>query len=426
MTDPTCNIYYLLIPKRLKLINLRILFLTFISILLSIVVIAQTKDRCYEQAASFYDPQLSIDLEEYTTQWLRDKRAISRSKITIPVVVHIVWKEEEDNISEEQIHSQIAALNRDFQLENNNLSIVPNSFENSIGNVGFEFCLATVDPEGNSTTGITRTETRFTNVGARLADPIIYYTDEGGKDAWDTEKYLNIWVGEIPNILGYATRPGEHIAAEDGVVVHTDCFGTMGTVKPPYDLGRTTTHEIGHYFNLLHLNGDGISCEEGDMVLDTPPQMTNYRGCPDSNIFSCGSQDLIANYMNWVDDACMALFTQGQVDRMHAALNGARSGLLENTSCLTTNISTNAPLSMESILSIYPNPARDHIYVKNISHQVLEISYQIFDTKGKVIKEGIFQNNNELNRISLPFPRGMYFLKCTLEKEVLIKALLLF
>ncbi len=363
-----------------------------------------------------------MDLEAYTDQWIKNKPLTSRSKITIPVVVHIVWnKEEDNNISDEQVHSQIAALNRDFQLENDNLDIISSSFENIIGNVGFEFCLATSDPDGNPTNGITRTETRFTNIGTR-GNSIIYYTEEGGKDAWDTNKYLNIWVAEVPGILGYASRPGANNEFEDGVVINTHAFGTVGTVQAPYNLGKTTTHEIGHYFNLLHLAGDNPSCEEDDMVLDTPNQMTNYFGCPDINIFSCGTQDLVSNYMHFVDDACMAMFTQGQVDRMHAALNGARSGLLENTACLTTTVST----SIDSNLTIYPNPTTDYVYLKNTSDRVQDINYQIFDTKGRIIKEGIIRNNDRLNRISLPYPSGVYFIKYTIEQEEIIKVLLLF
>ena len=343
---------------------MRTLFLILVSIYLSFSVSAQTKDRCFVKTAPFHDLQLSLDLEVYTARWLKEQPLRSRSKITIPVVVHIVWNKEEDNISDEQIHSQIVALNRDFQLANDNLDIIPNNFEDIIGNVGFEFCLATVDPEGNPSTGITRTETSRTNVGT-MGDTIIYYTDLGGRDAWNTERYLNIWVAEISDnsgVLGYASRPGANKAEEDGVVVHTKCFGTLGTVEPPYDLGKTTTHEVGHYFNLLHLHGDQATCEDDDLVADTPSQMTNYLGCPDIFTFSCGSLDLIANYMNWVDDACTALFTKGQAERMHAALNGARSGLLENNTCLVT---TSIPLTTVSTLSIYPNPATDYIYLKN-------------------------------------------------------------
>lgn len=404
---------------------MRILLLIHITLLFATATVAQTKDRCFVRTAPFHDLRLSIDLEKYTSQWVRERPLTSRSKTTIPIVVHIVWNKEEDNISDEQIHSQITALNRDFQLKNENLNIIPSSFESSIGNVGFEFCLATVDPEGNSTTGITRTKTRFTEVGARLQDPLIYYTDKGGRDAWDTERYLNIWVAELSSTLGtlgYASRPGANKTEEDGVVVHTNYFGTLGTVIPPYNLGKTTTHEIGHYFNLLHLHGEQTTCEDDDMVADTPQQMTNYLGCPDVFTFSCGTQDLIANYMNWVDDACMALFTKGQAERMHAALNGARSGLLENTACLPTSI----PVSIESKLSIYPNPATDYVYLKSTSDQVEDIKYQIFDSKGRTIKEGIFQNDRTLNKISLPFSRGVYLIKCTSRKEIVTKVLLLF
>ena len=383
-------------------------------------LIAQPIDRCVH-ATSFFDQERANQLEAYTKNWLANPPAKSRSKITIPVVVHIVWNKEVHNISDEQIHSQINALNRDFQLQNENLEIIPNVFDNIVGNVGFEFCLASFDELGNPTNGITRTETSFSNVGAKIADPLIYYTEKGGKDAWDTQKYLNIWVAEIPNVLGYASRPGENLPAEDGVVVNPDYFGTVGTAKSPYHLGRTTTHEIGHYFNLSHLDGgNGLGCEEEDGVEDTPNQMSNYTGCPDETTFSCGSLDLIANYMNWVDDACMALFTKGQVERMHAALNGARAGLLANTNCLSTSTKKmdKAPQMM-----LYPNPTTDYVNIQLASIPAT-VNYQVFNTRGHLVKEGVLPNK-QTTQISLPFPKGIYWITIATPKGILTKKLLL-
>lgn len=254
--------------------------------------------------------------------------AARRVTQTIPVVVHVVYNTNEQNISEAQIASQIAALNRDFQLQNSDTSTIPAAFKPSLGNPNIKFELATKDPNGAPTAGVSRTktaETSFTYQGPK-AD-WIKFTAHGGFDAWPRDNYLNIWVGKLDGVIGYASFPGEP-AQTDGVVIHYQAFGTMGTAKAPYNLGRTATHEIGHWLNLSHIWGDKPNCTGSDDVDDTPIQADPNYDHPSFPHKSCAGQpngDMFMNYMDYVDDSVMVMFTTGQVERMDATLSGPRS-----------------------------------------------------------------------------------------------------
>jgi hypothetical protein len=260
----------------------------------------------------------------------------SRTLVTIPVVVHVVWNKPEENIPDEQIHAQLEVLNRDFRAANVEIAQVPAIFEDKIADVGIEFCLASRDPTGKATNGITRTFTPNTvGIGGT---PSIHFSALGGKDAWAPAHYLNIWVAKFAGgVGGIATFPGQGPADEDGVEIDYRQFGTGSNLQPPYHLGRTCTHEIGHYFNLEHIWGPSINscCNEDDFVSDTPNSCETYLGqCPVHPVFSCLQPDMFMNFMNFTDDDCMAMFTKGQKTRMLAALDTWRSGLLNSSACL--------------------------------------------------------------------------------------------
>jgi hypothetical protein len=152
----------------------------------------------------------------------------------------------------------------------------------------------------------------------------------GGSDAFSPKKYLNIWVCTLAGgLLGYAQFPGGPVST-DGVVVLNTAFGTKGSAKAPFNKGRTTTHEVGHYFNLRHIWGDTEDCSGGDLVADTPNAETPNFGKPTFPHVSCSngpSGDMFMNYMDYVDDAAMFMFTAGQVQRMHVTCDGPRKGL---------------------------------------------------------------------------------------------------
>jgi len=255
--------------------------------------------------------------------------------VTIPVVVHVIYQTDEQNISDAQILSQIEVLNKDFRRTNTDA----NDTWSQATDTQIEFCMATNDPDGNETNGINR---KFVDRSSWGTNDAMKNASQGGVDAWPTNAYLNIWVCNIGGgILGYAQFPGGDIAT-DGVVISPQFFGTTGTAQPPFNGGRTTTHEVGHWLNLRHIWGDG-ACRVDDFVSDTPESDAANFGCATGHV-SCGTTDMVQNYMDYSDDACMNLFTQGQKERMRALFDpdGFRTSLLSSTAC---NRRENSPIA---------------------------------------------------------------------------------
>jgi hypothetical protein len=261
------------------------------------------------------------------------QRAMARTGVTsIPVVVHVVHNTAQQNISDAQINSQIEVLNRDFRRTNPDIASVPAAFAPLTADARLQFALATKDPQDNPTNGITRTQT----ARASFTDnDEIKSAGTGGVDAWPADRYLNIWVApritsSIGDLLGYAQFPGG-AAATDGVVILHSAFGTTGTASAPFNRGRTTTHEIGHWLNLRHIWGDdGNGCNGSDFVADTPNQAGPNFGTPAFPHVTCNNGpggDMFMNYMDYVDDIAMFMFTAGQVVRMQACLDGDRSSI---------------------------------------------------------------------------------------------------
>lgn len=261
--------------------------------------------------------------------WLRRRSAEPLPLVKIPVVVHILARTRAEDLSREQIDSQVAVLNRDFRRLNEDLSETPEPFLPLAADARIEFALATVDPNGAPTDGITRTETSRRSFGA---DDSMKFRRSGGQDAWAPDRYLNIWVCNLSDgLLGYAQFPGGP-RETDGVVILSTAFGTVGRVTEPFHLGRTTTHEVGHWLDLVHIWGDDLDrCGGSDLVEDTPNQAGPNTGKPRFPKISCNNGphgDLFMNFMDYSDDDAMSLFTAGQVLRMRAALATARPGFL--------------------------------------------------------------------------------------------------
>lgn len=254
----------------------------------------------------------------------------ARTGITrIPVVVHVVWNTEAQNISDAQIQSQIDVLNQDYRGTNADISQVPPVWQSIAADVSVEFFLATTDPDGNPTDGVTRTETQAGSFP--LDGNPVKSAATGGADPWPSDTYLNVWVCMLgDSLLGYAQFPGGP-ADTDGVVILHSAFGTTGTAAAPFDRGRSATHEIGHWLNLFHIWGDdGTGCNGSDEVDDTPNAAGPNFGCPGFPSITCGNDpdgDMFMNYMDYTDDACMFMFTNGQVTRMQAALDGPRASI---------------------------------------------------------------------------------------------------
>jgi PKD repeat protein len=240
----------------------------------------------------------------------------------IPVVVHVIHNGGTENISASQVQSQIDVLNEDFRKKAGT-----NGFGSGV-DTRIEFCLAKKDPSGHCTDGIVRVQSSLTNhlTYQRSHLKLLSF--------WDNKRYLNMYVVKTINgnsgIAGYSSFPGGP-DAEDGIVVRYNYFGRTGPVASGSN-GRTTSHEIGHWFGLYHTFQDGCgtdTCTDGDKVCDTPPVASPNYGCP-TNVNSCTNDvpnlpDQIANYLDYSDDACKHMFTAGQRTRMHATLSTFRS-----------------------------------------------------------------------------------------------------
>ncbi len=315
--------------------------LIFCSILFSTFIHAQRNCgtmEAYSNALQM-NPELASNRESIEGQishWIATQSNSSRSVITIPVVVHVIYNTSEQNISDAQVQSQIDVLNEDYARLNADASQTPSMFNNIVANCEIQFCLAKTDPLNQATSGITRTQTAASSfsIGSSMK-----YATTGGVNAWPSGKYLNIWVCNMSNqVIGFATLPGTTTAAEDGVVIMYKHFGRTGTVLTPYHKGRTATHEVGHWLNLLHIWGDddgsSNNCLGSDQVDDTPNQAGFYFGCPSSPSTSCSNTgDMFMNFMDYTDDACMNAFSVGQKNRMLATLNSFRYTIQSSLAC---------------------------------------------------------------------------------------------
>ncbi len=236
---------------------------------------------------------------------------------TINVVVNVVYNTPDQNISDAQIKSQIRALNKDYRATNTDKAKVPAVWKGLVTDSRVKFVLH----------NITRTKTTKTSFGD---DDGVKKASTGGIAATDTSKFLNFWVCALGGgLLGYAQFPGGP-KTTDGVVIRSTAFGTIGTAAAPFKLGRTATHEVGHYFNLRHIWGDTPDCSGSDMVPDTPNAAGPNFNKPAFPTVTCNNGpngDMFVNYMDYVDDDTMYMFTMQQVIRMRATLNGPRRSL---------------------------------------------------------------------------------------------------
>lgn len=293
-----------------------------------------TFDQLYKQSVAedptFLSRQASI--EHNIQQWiaLQGPHRSARSIITIPVVVHLIFLDSADNLSDAQVHSQIDVLNKDFRRLNSDASQTSYLFQGIAADCEIEFCLASIDTAGNPTSGITRTHTNIPLIGNSQH---YYRTSSGGQNIWDRDRYLNFWVCDMHSFVNGFARPPGSAAHFDGIVVNKGIFGTIGSLSNTFNKGRTATHEVGHWLGLIHIWGQNNGCSSDDNVADTPIQVFEYYGCPSYPQWSCNSIDMHMNYMDYSNGNCKNTFTEGQKMRMLATLNTERSSLLSSNVC---------------------------------------------------------------------------------------------
>ncbi|MDR3714527.1 MAG: M43 family zinc metalloprotease [Puia sp.] len=338
--------------------------------------------------------------------------------ITIPVVVHIIYNSQAQNIGDAQILSQIKVLNTDYRKLNADTAAIPSYFLPRAADCGFQFALAKVDTSGYATSGIIR---KHTSIQAFALDDDMKYSATGGDDAWDRDSYLNIWVCSMANgVVGFSSVPGGP-RSTDGIVVDYRAFGTSGTATAPFNLGRTATHEIGHWLNLIHTWGDAYC--GNDYVDDTPQQQAADLGDPKGIIVSCGNGpygDMYMNYMDLTNDDRLNMFTYGQRARMLALFvpggcrlpilhsNGLGTPLQSSSGGSSPNTPTHEPGS--AAVSIYPNPSVGPLSIILSDPTQIGSVMDIYNQLGqKVMSRKVDQLQMQLD-ISI-LQRGVYFIR---------------
>jgi len=383
--------------------------------------------------------------------------------LTIPVVFHVVYNNGDENLPDSVFQNQIRVLNDNYSRQNADTSSLRPDFQPYVGNPNIQFVLASQDPDGNPTNGIARTSTNVEHFGGILpynssqtaqiqqwvADSLFYnlfrITEDslGGASAWDTERYLNIWVGDLrifePQFnnfeelvfLGLALPPGNHpnfagtgfdtLQYSDGVLMHYVAIGPNNPIDYPaayanlnstLDEGDLVSHEVGHYLGLRHIWGDG-GCSADDYIDDTP--LSN-----NSNQFSCNKQrnscvdtiggadlpDMIENFMDYSADACLNSFTADQAAVMRATLFTYRP-----------NVFTigQEEIALASSIQCFPNPSSGKInIVSDANPQDLQV--KIFNSAGTLISENHFHSETKIE-LNLEGPIGLYIVQVSSPQD---------
>lgn len=366
-------------------------------------------------------------------QWLMQKKqqrlkqqSANRTQTAtyqIPVVVHVIHNGEAvgtgTNIPDAQIISQIKVLNNDYQRLNSDASNTPAEFKTAAGSMSIEFVLAKRTPDGFATNGIVRvkgTQTSWTSGDNTELKSLSY---------WSSNDYLNIWVCNLTDYLGYAQFPVSNLpgledyqnglATTDGAVFNYQAFGSADdgafSLKAKYSKGRTATHELGHFFGLRHLWGDVSNCNGTDYIADTPPQDAPTYNCPTHPQAACNSTKMFQNYLDYTDDACMNLFTKDQVDRMITVLENSprRTSLLTSPGLLDPTAEGN-DLLIKEIIAPSPVTCKTTVtprVVVKVNHSVETItSFKlVYTVNGASIPtqvDNVALEENDLIEVILP------------------------
>lgn len=308
------------------------------------------------------------------------------AQYTIPIVVHVLWNTTAENVSDAKVTAMISQINMDWSHTNTDAGNTPAVWQPITADMQIQFCLATKDPSGAATTGIVHKQTSITDFSSS-GNP--KYSAQGGDDAWDFNKYLNVWVADIGNgLFGYANFPPA--SASYGTVLN---YCTVGSLTNPglcgaFGYGRTLSHEIGHNFTLEHIWGDEPNCAQDDGVADTPKQADASSGCPSfphTDVCSPSSPGIMyMNYMDYSDDMCYNMFTNGQKNLCQSTIASYLMSLVNSaaTVCGVTDVNTISPAD---IISLYPNPSTGEVFITAELSNINTVDFKVYNSIGEVV-----------------------------------------
>ena len=409
---------------------MRIFYFLITALILSTGIVHAQK-ACFTD--SYLDEQVRLNpLLEQKFQLIEDfirlhqadefaAREQGQQIIKIPVVFHILYHNQGENVSDSRVQQQIEILNESFRRRNADSVKTPAVFQPVAADCGIEFYLATSDPQGRATTGIVR---KYTPLDQWMEKDDMKYSERMGAESWDPASYLNIWVCDIKGLAGYASWPGGEPTL-DGVVINFKYIGKTG--YSGYEEGRVTVHEVGHWLGLKHIWGDE-NCGD-DLVHDTPQQAFYNLGCPSGTRITCNNGphgDMYMNYMDYTSDRCINLFTEGQRARMRSlfAPGGARFSILSSKGLNPPTVHE-SPLPEEPprwlYTKVYPNPASTELTI-DVSYDVrwLGKSVKITSASGQRMMQ--FTLSNKIQQVDISRLRpGVYILSSQKEDGEVIR-----
>lgn len=363
-------------------------------------------------------------------------RAVGDTIYRIRTVFHIVYTNATENIADSNILSQLEVLNEDFRRLNADTANTRQVFKPFAADAGIEFYLADTDPDGNPTTGITRTQGTPGFLGFDPFTDNVKSAVTGGKDPWPTDRYLNIWVCNLFGgiVLGYAFPPDNAPnwpansgtdSTKQGVVLHYAAAGRIypNPIDASVDMGRSLVHELGHYFGLRHIWGDG-DCTEDDGISDTPDADAAQQQTCDTTSNTCVETpfdypDMIENYMDYSDDRCLNMFTHEQVGVIRAMLQTSRSGIA--TPVIETGIKHE--LNNFETVTVSPSPSTGTIQLKVKLAVGNEYSFEITNLLGeKILQQANIPAMQQNQTIQLDTqPSGIYFVRISSAGQSVVR-----
>jgi hypothetical protein len=304
----------------------------------------------------------------------------SAQAVTIPVVFHVVYQNAAENIHDSLLQEQLDVLNEDLNALNADLWKVPAAWQPIIGSMPITFMFASVDPQGNPTTGIER---QFSATPIWSTNDNVKYAISGGLDAWPDTSYLNIWVCDLGiSLTAYSQFPGGPNAT-DGIVLNYRYVGRGAPAQAPFNAGRVGTHEFGHWLGLRHI-GPSSTCADIDSCADTPGYSSNtvYGTYPPGTVLTDGCQPaapgiMWMNFMSYVDDTAMVFFTGDQVAKMTWYLNNMRQGFFTPNGIREDQV--------PSRYTIFPSPSVNGVFTISRMDATINAVVEVYDAQGRLI-----------------------------------------